>query len=65
MAKWQPRCTKKDGVTSQHEGIKMSTIKIAKFKNENERKAVFPSTKLRRTNTKSEGHVTAWIVNKK
>jgi hypothetical protein len=43
----------------------MSTIKMAKFKNENERKTVFPSTKLRRTKMKSEGHVTAWIVNKK
>ena len=65
MAKWQPRCTKKDGVMSQHEVIKMSTIKIAKLKNKNERKAVFPSTKLRRTKTKSEGQVIAWIVNKK
>ncbi len=62
MAKWQTRRTKKDGVTSQHDVKKMSTIKMAKFKNENERKAVLQSTKLRRTKTKSEGHVTAWIV---
>jgi len=65
LAKWQTRRTKKDGVTSQHEVRKMSTIKMAKFKNENERKTVFPSTKLRRTKTKSEGHDTAWIVDKK
>ncbi len=65
LAKWQTRRTKKDGVTSQHEVSKMFTIKMAKFKNENERKNVFPLTKLRRTKTKSEGHVTAWIVDKK
>jgi hypothetical protein len=59
MAKWQTRRTKKGGVTSQHEVRKMSTIKMAKFINENERKTVFPSTKLRRTKMKSEGHVTA------
>ncbi len=38
---------------------------MAKFKNENERKAVFPLTKLHRTRTKSEGHGIAWKVNDK
>ncbi len=44
---------------------KMSTIKMTKFKKENERKAVFPLTKLHKTRTKSEGHGIAWIVNDK
>jgi hypothetical protein len=59
LAIWQTRRTKKDGVTSQQEVKECPLTKMAKFENENERETVFPSTKLRRTKMKSEGHVTA------
>ena len=55
LAKWQPRCTKKDGVTSQHELIKCPLSKSQSLKMKKQKERCVPVNQTSQNKDEKQG----------